>query len=349
MIEANRPPAPLAAVEPASPSATAGADDRSTGSVNLGRRFFNVKTGLSFLLGIVILVTLLRVTNVDFTEVLAQVGQMNPRVYALAVVCYILTFPFRGFRWQRLLANVGTRLPAWQLTEVIFISWFVNSVLPGKVGDVYRGYLLRREHGLSLSRTVGTVVAERIIDLFVLILLLGGTGFLVLRHRTSPTVDHILQAGWVGLAILIVGVFVLYRFGERLVAFFPENVQGVYAKFAHGAFSSLRSGRGLPVLAILTLLAWGAEAGRLYFVMRSLHLDLGPQAALFTVAAISLALIVPTPGGLGGVEAAFAGVLAVFGVPLQIALAVALLDRLISYYSLIVFGLPTFLFTKRGR
>src|SRR6185436_3008565 len=94
MIEANRPPAPLTAAEPASPSATAGSDDRSTGSVNLGRRFFNVKTGLSFLLGIVILVTLLRVTNVDFSEVLAQLGQMNPRVYALAILCYVLTFPF---------------------------------------------------------------------------------------------------------------------------------------------------------------------------------------------------------------------------------------------------------------
>jgi uncharacterized membrane protein YbhN (UPF0104 family) len=42
-------------------------------------------------------------------------------------------------------------------------------------------------------------------------------------------------------------------------------------------------------------------------------------------------------------------VLAVFGVPIQAALAVALLDRLISYYSLILFGLPAFLLTKRGR
>ena len=117
-------------------------------------------------------------------------------------------------------------------------------------------------------------------------------------------------------------------------------MQAIYAKFAHGTFASLSSLKGLPLLILLTILAWSAEAGRLYFVMQALDVHLGPLAALFTVAAISLALIVPTPGGLGGVEAAFAGVLAVFGVPLQIALAVALLDRLISYYSLILFGLP---------
>lgn len=315
-------------------------------SVSLGRRFFNVKTALSFLLGIAILVTLVRVADIQLSEIWVQLQRVDGRVYALAVLSYVLTFPVRGRRWQRLLANVGSPLPLAHLTEVIFISWFVNSVLPGKIGDVYRGYLLRREYGLSLSRTVGTVVAERVLDLTILIVLLGSTGYLVLSSRVSPLVDHLLLAGWIGLAVLFIGMAVLYRFGERLVALFPASAQAVYAKFAHGTFSSLK---GIPVLSALTVLAWGAEAGRLYFVMQSLHLGLGPLAALFTVAAISLALIVPTPGGLGGVEAAFAGVLAVFGVPPAVALAVALLDRIISYYSLIIFGLPAFLCTKRGR
>jgi glycosyltransferase 2 family protein len=353
MIEAERRSQPAAVPFPApqpaaDPPATPVAESAAA-PVSLGRRFFNVKTLLSFLLGLAILFTLLRVTDVNLSEIVAQLRQVDPRVYALAAVCYVLTFPFRGLRWQRLLANVGTHLPFAQLTEVIFISWFVNSVLPGKVGDVYRGYLLRREHGESLSRTVGTVVAERVVDVFALVTLLGITGFFVLRNRVSPLVDHMLQAGWIGLALLVVGMVVIYRFGDRIAARFPEKVQTVYSKFAHGTFASLSSVRGLPILILLTILAWGAEAGRLYFVMQALHVDLGPLAAFFTVAAISLALIVPTPGGLGGVEAAFAGVLAVFGVPLQVALAVAVLDRLISYYSLILFGLPTFLLTKRGK
>jgi uncharacterized protein (TIRG00374 family) len=343
-----REPAPASPPDGAQAIA-ADAEERATGTVNLGRRFFNVKTGLSFLLGIAILFALFRFSDVQLSEILAQLREVDPRVYALAAVCYTFTFPFRGLRWQRLLANAGSRLPLSQLTEVIFISWFVNSVLPGKVGDVYRGYLLRREHGLSLSRTVGTVVAERVVDLFALVTLLGVTGFFVLRNRVSPLVDHMLQAGWIGLGLLVVGLVVIYRFGDRIAAHFPETVQTVYRKFAHGTFASLSSIRGLPILILLTILAWGAEAGRLYFVMQALHVDLGPLAAFFTVAAISLALIVPTPGGLGGVEAAFAGVLAVFGVPLQVALAVAVLDRLISYYCLILFGLPAFLLTKRGK
>jgi hypothetical protein len=252
-----------------------------------------------------------------------------------------------------LLANVGVRAPLVSLTEVIFISWFVNSVLPGKIGDLYRGYALKREYGHSFSRLVGTVVAERVMDLLALILLLGVTGSLVLRSRVSPVVDSLLQVGWLGFALLIVGMLLAYFFGERVVAFFPERVQEVYARFAHGTFTSLRA-RSWPGLATLTVLAWSAEAARLYFVIQALQVpalqaNAGPLAALFTVAAVSLSLIIPTPGGLGGVEAAFVLVLAVFGVDKSLAITVAFLDRLISYYSLILFGFPAFLLTKRGR
>jgi glycosyltransferase 2 family protein len=316
--------------------------------VNLRARFFNVRTLLSFLLGIAILVGLFRYSNVDPGAILTQLQRVDLRIYLLAALSYVLTFPFRGLRWQTLLRNVGARLPLAQLTEVIFISWFVNSVVPGKLGDIYRGYLVKREYGLSLSRTVGTVVAERVVDLLCLIMLLGVSGFFVLRGRVSAELDNIVHLGWIGFAVLIVGMVVTYRFGTRLVSYFPKPVQDVYEKFAHGTFSSLAP-RTVPALGLLTVLAWSAEAARLYFVMQSLDLGIGPEAALFTVAAISLALIVPTPGGLGGVETAFVLVLAVFGVDRGVALTVALLDRLISFYSLIIFGFPAFLITKRGR
>ncbi len=315
-------------------------------SVSLRQRFVNVKTLLSFVLGIAILVSVFRAARISPSEVWTQLQQVDRRLYVVAIAVYCTTFLFRGLRWQTFLRNAGSHLPLGPLTEVIFISWFVNSVLPGKVGDLYRGYLLRREYGLSLSRTVGTVVAERVVDVLGLILLLAVTGYLVLRTRVSPVVSGMLHLGWAGFAALVVGLLVLYHFGDRLVSFLPERVQEIYARFAHGTFASLQN---LPLVALLTLLSWSAEAGRLFFVMEALHVGIGPVGALFTVAAISLALIMPTPGGLGGVEAAFVLVLSVFGVSHGLAVTVALLDRLISYYGIVALGLPAFLLTKRGR
>jgi uncharacterized protein (TIRG00374 family) len=168
----------------------------------------------------------------------------------------------------------------------------------------------------------------------------------VLSNRVSGDLDELLHLGWVLFAVLLLGMLAAYRYGERLMRFFPHRVQHIYSQFAHGAFRSLHPAP--PVLA-LTALAWFAEAGRLFWVMKALHVGIGPLGALFIMAAISLALIAPTPGGLGAVEAAFVAILAVFSVPLQVALAVALMDRLISYYALILIGLPTFLLSKRGR
>ena len=58
------------------------------------------------------------------------------------------------------------------LIEIIYLSWFVNCIVPAKLGDAYRSYLLKRDAGVSFSRTIGTILAERMIDLLILFSLL---------------------------------------------------------------------------------------------------------------------------------------------------------------------------------
>ena len=313
---------------------------------NVGRRFFTWRTGASFLFGVAILAWVVRSSALDPADVIEKLRAIDLRWYALAVGSYLTTFPFRGLRWQRLLAHNGTRLPVRPLTEVIFLSWFVNSVMPGKVGDVYRAYLLKREFGLSISRTVGTVLAERVADIVMLVSVLGISGAIVLGDHVDPRITRILEFGWAGVVLMLGGLWVMHRYGSVIVRVLPARIQETYHRFAGGTFASFRNPH---VLALLTALAWASEAGRLYCVVRSLGVAITPVESLFTVAAISLALIIPTPGGLGGVEAAFIGVMPLFGVPPSVAIVVAFLDRLISYYGIIATGLPAFVLSRRGR
>ena len=314
---------------------------------SVGRRFFTLRTGASFLFGIAILAWVVRSSALDPADVVEKLRAIDLSWYALAVGSYLTTFPFRGLRWQRLLAHNGTRLPVRPLTEVIFLSLFVNSVMPGKVGDVYRAFLIKREFGLSISRTVGTVLAERVADIVMLVGVLGVSGAMVLGgDRVDPRITQILEFGWAGVLLLLGGLLVMHRYGIAIVRILPARIQETYHRFAGGTFASFRNPH---VLALLTALAWASEAGRLYCVVRSLGVVITPVESLFTVAAISLALIVPTPGGLGGVEAAFIGVMPLFGVPASVAIVVAFLDRLISYYVIIATGLPAFVLSRRGR
>jgi uncharacterized protein (TIRG00374 family) len=101
--------------------------------------------------------------------------------------------------------------------------------------------------------------------------------------------------------------------------------------------------RQLPSLGVLGVTIWMTESLRLYFVVQALgftDVELGISGAVFVALIGSLLTAVPlSPAGLGIVEAGIVGILTlVYGVPLPEATAIALLDRVISVFSVIAFG-----------
>lgn len=271
---------------------------------------------------------------------------VNLPLYAAAVVVYAVTFPVRGKRWQRLLRNVGLDAPVPVLAQTILLSWFVNCVAPAKLGDIYRGYLMRKNEGMPMTSTLGTIFAERIIDSGALFVILLG-GLALSASLMAPGHAGAIIFGAVAfMLVLLVLLALMYWQGARIVRFFPERLQTVYQRFSAGAFASFQH---LPFVGLLTFLAWGCEIGRLTLVTHALGVAVPFPGILVVLSGASLLLTVPTPGGLGAVEAGLAGLLTLFGVSSYLALAVALLDRVISYWGLIAAGLPTYLLSKRAR
>src|SRR5205814_7231733 len=118
----------------------------------------------------------------------------------------------------------------------------------------------------------------------------------------------------------------------------------------------LHSFRALPLLFGYSLLVWAVEAGRVYFITRALRLDMLPLSmVLFVALAGALLTTLPlTPAGLGFVESGIAGVLILVeslgithGVGKDTATAVAILDRSISYWSLVLVGFLAYVLSKR--
>jgi len=293
----------------------------------------------------VLLGVLVCTAQVDLARTVEHIARADPVLFALAYVAYACTFPARGLRWRRLMANLGhPGMSVPHLMEVIFLSWFVNSILPGKVGDLYRGYLIRRNDRLPFSKTMGTILAERIIDTATLVIMLGLSGIIVMHGRVTRELSSMLQLGLVLILAMAVGLVLMWRLGPWLMRFFSARIQTMYTLFTQGTFASFRA---LPTVLAFTALAWLAEAGRLYLVTRAVHLSLDPVSALFVVAAASLLLIVPTPGGLGAVEGGIVAMLVLLGADKEVALSAAILDRAISYWSLIVLGFPLYLFSRK--
>ena len=129
----------------------------------LGKRLLNWRTLLPLLVVIVALVFFARQARVDPLQTWNAIRSANPGFLLAAFVAYYLSFPVRALRWRMLLRNVGfnkqngVHLPGLaKLTEIIYISWFANAIVPAKLGDVYRAYLLRQETRLPASRSFGS-------------------------------------------------------------------------------------------------------------------------------------------------------------------------------------------------
>lgn len=321
--------------------------------VSLARRFLNLRTIGSIVFGVAILALLFKVVlNIDLGETWRQISTANPLFLLLATLAYYATFPLRGLRWRFILGRVGTQISRRDATEILFLSWFVNCLVPAKLGDLYRAYLLKGNYGGSISRTVGTIFIERIADIVVIFVMALAAGFWSFRGRSRPEIDALFLAGFVVAAILVLLVIGLNYFGGHLTRFLPERVADLYERFHEGSTGALTA-RSLPVIGALTTVVWLLEGVRLFFVIRALDLpdaNLGISASLFVALAGSLLTAIPlTPAGVGFVEAGIVGLLTLYGVVGEPAVAVALTDRAISILTVIVLGGIVYAFSTKVR
>ncbi len=283
------------------------------------------------------------------------IGRANPGLVLLALVVYYCAFPLRGARWRAMLRSCGICQPppVPTLGLIIFLSWFANCLLPAKLGDVYRAYLLRKHGGVSLSRAGGTVVAERIVDFAFVLILLGLAALAAFRGRVPEELSHYLELATGALLLAGVALLVIRRWEGLVPRVLPRRFHDHYARFHDGVMGSFGS---LGPLVVCTPLAWSCEVLRFYLVAQAVGVPLGgslpQQLAEATFVALGSAIVMtaaPTPGGLGAAEVGIVAALAVLGHTGEVAFAAALLDRLLSYWSLVVVGLLIYLFWESPR
>jgi hypothetical protein len=318
------------------------------------RRLRQPRTIISIIVPFAVIAVFFYLNGEQLRQVPGLILQANPWLVLAAFLVFYAGFPLRGLRWAILLRGTGLKIPVKDSTEIVLLSWLVNCVVPAKLGDVYRAYLLKINSTASLSRTFGTVFIERFLDLFAIALLGLAAGYWSFRAGLPPAIQVVFGIGVAVVAGLALGLFTMRNFGRRIITrlrFLPHQVLELYDRFEEGVFGAIVA-KHLPVLVILTGTIWMTEGLRLYFVIQALGFDdvsLGISGAVFVALIGSLLTAVPlSPAGLGIVEAGVVGVLHVaYGVPLPEATAIALLDRVISVFSVIIIGSIAYVFSKK--
>jgi uncharacterized membrane protein YbhN (UPF0104 family) len=320
---------------------------------SIGHRLKRPQTLVSFALAIAILGFFFSRLDIAFSEVWAIVREANIPLFLAALVVYYLGMLARGVRWRWMLetANVSARnrepLPGdRELTEILLLSWFVNCVVPARLGDAYRSWLLKRQTGASFSASFGTILAERIIDLLVLVGMMGAAGVVAFHGQIPGEARHtVLIAGGL-VAVGVIGLVALWAGRGHLERRLPQRLQGQFARLHDALFACLRRpGR----LIGMSVAIWISDGLRLLMVAAALGQVLPLSTAIFVALMSSMLTTLPiTPAGLGVVEAAMIVVLELVDVDRTMATSVALMDRVITYWSLILFGLLLYLVRMRA-
>jgi glycosyltransferase 2 family protein len=339
--------------DPAEPASAEPDQEVTAEQVSLSRRLRQPRTIISILVPLAIIAAFIGINGAALSKVPGLIAGANPALVGVAFLIFYLGFPLRGSRWKALLRGTDFIIGTKDSTVIIFLSWLVNCVVPAKLGDLYRAYLLKINSTASLSKTFGTVFIERVLDVIAIALLGIAAGYWSFRDGLPQAIQVVFAIGLAVVVILTVGLFTMRNFGRTILMILPlpHRVIELYDKFEVGVFGALRL-RQMPFLSTITVLIWLTESLRLYFVVLALgfpDVELGLSGAVFVALIGSLLTAVPlSPAGLGIVEAGVVGVLTVaYHVPLPEATAIALLDRVISVFSVIVLGSIAYFISKK--
>ena len=318
--------------------------------ISIKKKVLSFPTLMSFLIGGVLIYFLSSRFNLDWSQMFSHIKEMNIFSYVCALFLYYVSFVFRGVRWRVLGLNASRKLvenselsfrtpPIYECSLLILNGWFVNSIAWLRMGDAYRAYAFGSRTRAGFSWSLGTIFAERVLDMStVFVLLLIGGGLLTASIDDTMSRILILSAFAMSVVLLLV-VLVIFYAGNWLITFLPEKLSRYVVNFKEGTVGSFDR---LPVLIMLGALGWGIEILRLWLVINSLGIE--TELALIMIAALGASVFstVPTPGGVGVVEPGMTALLSI-GMNGSEAAAVALCDRGITYLSVLVVGLLAFL------
>jgi uncharacterized protein (TIRG00374 family) len=256
-------------------------------------------------------------------------------VFASVFFAY-LAHLIRAYRWRMMISSLGHGTPTLINTfYAVLIGYLANLAFP-RMGEVSRCGVINKTDQIPIVKLIGTVVAERLIDL----LMLGFIIFLAIVLQFGLLSDflysHLLikltgSEGHLTLLVfascMLILMFVLfYSFKKREKLGIWAQIHKFYLDIKSGIFSikSMGNKGGFIACSILIWLMYGISIYLCFFALKATT-GLGPLVALSTLVFSSLAMIAPVQGGIGAFHWMVSEGLTIYGIERSEGLAFALL------------------------
>lgn len=276
----------------------------------------------------------------DFDQLLISFSNFNFFLLPFILFLSLLNYLFRFIKWNYYLSLINVKLLR-KDSVLIFLSGFLMSITPGKFGEIFKSYLIKRINGTSVSKTVPVVLAERITDFLSLaILALIGSyffdyGFLISLFLTLMLITAIL-------ILVNKKIFNLFLNFTARFSFLKEKSIKFQQLFE--STESLLKLRPLVLSLIISIISWGFECIGYYLII----LNFSKSATLFwSVFSYSFSTIVGAismlPGGLGITEGSFLFMLNNIGLQFSDSTAITFIIRSSTLWFAVIIGIFAFL------
>jgi len=283
--------------------------------------------------------------NVGLAELGAALGRVHVAWLGLAVVVSFVLMGFRAWRWQLELRPL-THVPFGRLWVVTAVGYLAINVMPARLGEVVRPWLLSRRSSVSFSNVVGNLVVEKTMDSVVILF------YILAGLLTVENLPHWVRAGAVFpavFAVLLVALVVLLWWrGEAFVdrwvlGRLPERF-GSGLKRALGAIIAgmqvLPNPALLLAVFLVSLALWFLPILSSFIMFRAFDFALPFSAAVVVFIFIGFGTALPNvPGMIGPYQYACVLALDLFGVGKADALAYGLVLNAVQFLTIVAQGL----------
>ena len=288
--------------------------------------------------------------KIDFNQMKESFQQAN---YWLLIPAALMTFIahwIRAYRWQFFLKSIK-KVPVKRLFSATLIGYMGNTILPAHLGELFRANVIGNNEKISTSSTLATLVIERIIDVFSLLVIM------VVSLLIYPFPSWVTKSGYI-MFVLTIGLFLflvlLKRQNQRTInllhkglSILPKSIaakiEALILAFLDG-INGMKRRRDYGIVFGLSLFIWFFYWANLHLVMISFNLtqnyDVNLVSSLVLLVITTIAVVVPSsPGYVGTYHYLCQLSLELFGVPRSVGLSIAFVAHGVSILPTALIGM----------
>jgi len=322
--------------------------------------YINKRTVVLFIIGIIILILLLFLIGID--KVLNAMSKLDVRILLFLIGLEVFIIFLHTLRWAIVLYNKikNKEISFTSLFLATSVGLFSGNIVPAGnvINEPIRAYILSKLDNFPMAKSFGSAIINLNLEILPVLLLISIALYFVLADEISVYIVLLLIIAAIVVGILslvsflsivdrkralniatfIINLFSRFSFLKKRMSGTKTKIKRIVSEFHDGA----KYGLNLKIFGLGTIISfiiWFSSFLRQYIVFIAIGYNIDIAVFVAVVVIVLMISYIPTlPGGIGIREASSIGLYTLLGVPSEYAAAAVIVDRLISYWFVCLFG-----------